>query len=101
MFARLQTINQPAAKLDELSRLAQEQLASAPELPGFRGFYYLIDRDNGKGLVISLWESEEDLRQLEANNASVREHVRAEARLESPTAEVFEVAVHASRQTSP
>jgi heme-degrading monooxygenase HmoA len=96
MFARVQTFRHPAEKLDELARLAREQLPAAHELPGFKGFYYFIDRDNGKALVISLWETEEDLRQLEANNASMREHIKAEARIESPLAEMFEVAVHAS-----
>jgi heme-degrading monooxygenase HmoA len=96
MFARLQTINQPAEKLDELTELAREQLPTARELPGFAGFYYLVDRANAKALVLSLWETEEDLRQLEANNASVREHVRQEASIESPASEVFEVALQAS-----
>jgi heme-degrading monooxygenase HmoA len=77
-------------------KLAREQLPMAHELPGFGGFYYLVDRDNGKALVISLWETEEDLRQLEANNASVREHVKAEARLEAPESEIYEVALQAS-----
>jgi heme-degrading monooxygenase HmoA len=92
MFARVQTVHQPAEKLEALAKLASEQLAAAPDLPGFREFYYLIDRDNGKALVITFWETEADLRRLEANNASVREQVREEARLESPTAEIFEVA---------
>jgi heme-degrading monooxygenase HmoA len=96
MFARVQTVHQPAEKLDELTRLAREQLPAAHELPGFTGFYYLVDRDNGKALVISLWDTEEDLRQLEATNASMREHIKAEARLESPVAEIFEVAIQAS-----
>lgn len=96
MFARVQTLRQPAEKLDELTKLAREQIPTAHELTGFRGFYYLIDRDNGKALVISLWETEEDLRRLEANNASMREDLKAEARLESPASETFEVALHAS-----
>ena len=96
MFARVQTVHQPAEKLDALAKLANEQLAAAPELPGLRDFYYLIDRENGKALVITLWETEADLRQLEANNASIREQVKEEARLESPTAEIFEVAVSAA-----
>ncbi|NNC12983.1 hypothetical protein HII28_14000 [Planctomonas sp. JC2975] len=93
MFARVQTVHQPAEKLDALAKLAHEQLAAAPELHGFRDFYYLVDRDNGKALVISFWDTEEDVRRLEADNASVREQVKAEARLESPVSEVFEVAV--------
>jgi heme-degrading monooxygenase HmoA len=96
MFARIQTFHQPAENLDELTKIAREQLPAAHELPGFKGFSYLIDRDNGEALVISLWETEEDLRQLEADNAAIREHVKAEARLESPLAEIFEVALQAS-----
>jgi heme-degrading monooxygenase HmoA len=95
MFARVQTLYQPAAKLDELTEVAREQLPSAHELPGFSGFYYLIDRDNEKALVISLWETEEDLRQLEAH-ATVREHVEAEVGIESPPAEIFYVTLQAS-----
>ncbi len=95
MFARVQTVHQPAEKLDELTKVARDQLPAAHELPGFSGFYYLIDRDNGKALVISFWETEEDLLQLEANNASMREHIKAEARLESPSSEIFEVALQA------
>lgn len=92
MFARVQTVRQPVDTLDRLAKLASEHMAAAPELPGFGGFYYLIDRDNGKALVISLWETEADLRRLEAGNSSIREQVKEEARLESPQSEVFEVA---------
>ena len=96
MFARLQTLNQPAEKLDSLVTLAREQFEAAPQLQGFRGFYYLIDRDNGKGLVMTLWETEDDIRRVEANNATVREQLKSEARLESPQSEIFEVAFQAS-----
>ena len=46
--------------------------------------------------MISLWETEACVRQLEANYASMREHIKAEARLESPLTEIFEVALEAS-----
>ena len=96
MFARLQTVNQPAEKLDQLAELAREQVPGARELQGFRGFYYLVDRANAKALVLSFWETEEDLRRLEAGNAEMRERLKQEARLESPASEIFEVAVQAS-----
>lgn len=95
MFARLQTVHQPADRLDKLAELARDQLPGARALEGFRGFYYLVDRENGKALVLSLWETEADVRRLEANNAAMREHVKHEARLESPAAEIFEVALTA------
>lgn len=96
MFARVQTLRQPAEKLDELAAIAREQLPSAHELAGFSGFYYLIDRANGQALVISLWETEDDLRQVQAGGAAVREHVEAEVGVKSPPAEIFEVAVRAA-----
>ncbi|MFD2416172.1 antibiotic biosynthesis monooxygenase family protein [Amycolatopsis pigmentata] len=95
MFARVQTFHHPAEKLDELTTLAREQVAATPRPPGLRGFYSLIDRDNGKALLISFWETKEDLRRLEATNASARAHVKAEAGIESPVAEIFEVALQA------
>jgi heme-degrading monooxygenase HmoA len=95
MFARVQTVHLPAEKLDEMTKVVRKQLPAAHELPGFKGFYYLIDRDNGKAMVISLWETEEDLRQLEANTAS-RERTAAQAGIESPPSEIFEVTLQAS-----
>jgi heme-degrading monooxygenase HmoA len=94
MFARVQTVHQPAEKLDEITKLAQEQLPAARELSGFHGFYFLIDRDNGKALVISLWETEEDLSQVEVNTPR-RERTAAKAGIKSPPSEVFEVALRA------
>jgi heme-degrading monooxygenase HmoA len=94
MFARVQTFHHPAEKLDELAMLVRQQVAVTPS-PGLSGFYFLIDRDTGKALLISLWETEEDLRHLEATNASTRARVKAEAGLEPPSAEIFEVALQA------
>ncbi|MDI5964989.1 hypothetical protein [Streptantibioticus silvisoli] len=94
MFARVQTFHQAAEKLDELATLVRDQLAVAQPL-GYQGFQYLIDRENGKALLISFWDTEENLRRLEADNASTREHVKSAAGVESPTAEVFEVTLQA------
>lgn len=94
MFARVQTIHGTAAKLDELTELGREQLPSAHALPGFKGFHYLVDRAGEKALVISLWETEEHVRQMEAN-AELRERTAAQAGIASPPSEVFEVALQA------
>ncbi len=94
MFARVQTVHQPAEKLDEMTEVARKQLPTAHELPGFKGFYYLINRDNAKALVISLWETEEHVRQIEAN-AALRERTTAETGIKSPPSEIFEVTLQA------
>ena len=95
MFARVQTFHQPAEELDKLAILVREQFAAQAEPAGFTGYQFLIDREQGKAMLISYWETEEDLRRLEAGNAATRERVRAEAGIEPPVAEVFEVAVQA------
>jgi heme-degrading monooxygenase HmoA len=95
VFARVQTVHQKIEKLDELTRIARAQLPAARDLPGFSAFYYLLDRDNEKALVISLWETEEDLRQMEAH-AALRERTEAAAGITSPPTEVFEVALQMS-----
>jgi heme-degrading monooxygenase HmoA len=92
MFARVQSIHQPARKLGEMTMIAREQRPAAQGLPGFRGFYYLVDRANGKALVISLWETEDHVHQVEANVAA-RERTAEAAGIESPPAELFEVAL--------
>jgi heme-degrading monooxygenase HmoA len=98
MFARVQTLHHSVDKLEELIEAGREQMPAADELSGFRGFYYLIDRDNEKALVISLWETEEDLRQLEANTA-LRERTATQAGIQPPPSEIFEVALQATSKT--
>ena len=90
MYARVQTFHQPAEKLDELTTLTREQLTASPPA-GLSGCYFLVDRENEKALLISLWDSKADLRELEATNAATRAHLKAEAGLEPPAAEIFEV----------
>ena len=94
MFARVQTVHQPADKLDELAAIAERQMPAAHSLPGFQGFYYLVDKAAGEALVISLWDTEAHLRQLEAHGR-VREEVESEAGIKSPPTRIFEVAVTA------
>jgi heme-degrading monooxygenase HmoA len=95
MFARVQTIHEPAEKLDALTTIARDELPGAHQFPGFRGFYYLVDRENEKAVVISLWETRKDLRQLEGH-AAPRERAEAQTGIKSPPAEIFEVVLQAS-----
>ena len=95
MFARVQTLHQPADKLDGVAEAGREQLPALHEISGFEGCLYLIDRDNEKALVISLWETEADLRRFEAP-AAERERTAAQIGLTPPPSEIFEVALRAT-----
>lgn len=60
MFARVSTYQGPPDQIDKGVRHAQESiLPRIQEMDGFQGVYFLVDRQSGKGLSITLWESEE------------------------------------------
>ena len=60
MFARLTTTQVQADKIDEVLKIMEESvIPAAKSQEGFRGLYSLADRKTGKGVTISLWDSEE------------------------------------------
>ena len=70
MYARVSTFEGPAGtteeQIQEGTRLIREQiLPAAQQLEGFMGIISLADRQSGKELTVTLWESEEALRASE------------------------------------
>jgi heme-degrading monooxygenase HmoA len=66
MFARVSTFQGSPDQTAESISVAREQILPAARLQdGFRGIYILFDRETGRSLSITLWETEEDLRASE------------------------------------
>jgi len=60
MFARLTITQTKIDKLDEAVKVTKESvLPAAKSQKGFRGAY-LLSQPNGKAIMISLWETEDD-----------------------------------------
>ena len=95
MFARVISAQTAPDGVDSAIRIAQEQLPGARGQPGFRGFYLLADRTSGKLLTISLWQSREDLRTVEAHAAQLRDTAAGEIGAATSGVEVYEVAIEA------
>lgn len=71
MFARVSTFTGTSDQVDEAIRQAREDvLPRLGQLDGYRGAYFLVDREGGKSLAVTLWESEEAMSASEeaANN---------------------------------
>jgi heme-degrading monooxygenase HmoA len=69
MFASVSTYQGPPDQIDEGLRYAQENIVpSLQEVEGFEGLYLLVDRQSGKVLTITLWESEEEATQLRSEH---------------------------------
>lgn len=66
MFARVNTFEGPPEQMDESLRQVREQvLPQLKQQDGFKGLIALGDRQSGKVLGVTLWESEEAMRTSE------------------------------------
>lgn len=64
MFARVSTLQGPADQIDEGIKSIQEQvIPAARQMRGFKGMLALADRATGKMIGITLWESEDAMRE--------------------------------------
>ena len=73
MYARVSTIEGSPDKVDDATRQTQEQtLPQLRQMEGFKGFVALGDRQSGKMIGVSFWESEEALRATDEAASSVR-----------------------------
>ncbi len=62
MFARVSTFQGSADQTAEGIRVAREQILPVARLQdGFKGIFILFDRESGRSLSITLWETEEDM----------------------------------------
>jgi serine phosphatase RsbU (regulator of sigma subunit) len=62
VFARIVTYTQAdpsPGRIEEGLRRTRERLPGIRELDGIEGAYFFVDRNSGKAIFISLWESEE------------------------------------------
>lgn len=58
-YARLATYQADPSKLEDSIRFAREQgIAIFRQQPGFQGVLLLVDRQSGKTIGVTLWESE-------------------------------------------
>ena len=79
MFASVSTYQGPPDQIDDGLRYAQENIVpSLQEVEGFEGVYLLVDRQSGKVLTITLWESEEALRASEEETTQLRSEHRGQ-----------------------
>jgi heme-degrading monooxygenase HmoA len=74
VYARISTLEGPPELMDEGLRQAREVvLPGAKQIEGFKGMIALGDRQSGKTLGITFWESEELMRASEEAANQLRE----------------------------
>jgi heme-degrading monooxygenase HmoA len=102
MYARVSTIQGSPGKVDDVTRQTQEQtLPQLQKMEGFKGFVALGDRQSGKMLGVSFWESEEALRATEGAASSVRSEAAETADGIVAGVEEYEVLVNEAPSAGP
>src|SRR5215208_7061598 len=102
MYVRLTTILGSPAKMDDAKGHTQEQtLPQLQKMDGFKGFVALGDRNSGKLVGVSFWESEEALRATDEAVPSVRSAAAEAAGGTVASVENYEVFVNEAPSAGP
>jgi heme-degrading monooxygenase HmoA len=96
MFARVITAR-AGQGFGKTIRLIREQLSGAPQQPGFEGFYLLTDAETSKLIIISLWETREQMEAVaaQAGPSGIRDQAAPATGLTALHLETYEVTAHA------
>ena len=96
MFARVSSYTGASDEIDEAIRQVREStLPKLKQLDGYKGAYLLVDRQNGKSLAVTLWESEEAMSASEEAANSLRSDVADALGTQMVGVERYEVGVAA------
>jgi heme-degrading monooxygenase HmoA len=93
VFARVITAQSAPDEFDGVMRLAEEQLPDAQAQPGFKGFYLLADRDTGNLVTISLWDTWENVRPVEARAAQLRSEAAESIGVATDPVKIYQVEI--------
>ncbi len=95
MHARVTTIQMDPSRVDDaVQRLRDDDVPQFEQIDGFKGFTLLVDREGGKGVGISFWESAEAMEASEDQVKASRERAAEEGGAsEPPQVDLYEVAI--------
>jgi heme-degrading monooxygenase HmoA len=92
MFARVITAQAGSEGFSKLIDLAERQLPAARLRPGFHGYQFLADKDSGKLLIISYWDTHEQMKEVSRGIAGgIHDGGTESTDLISPRLETYEV----------
>lgn|SRR5687767_10327030 len=94
-YTRLTTLQADPSKLEDGIRFFREQaITTARQQRGFQGARLLVDRQSGKAVAVTLWESEEAARAAEGAMNQSRTQGAQMLGATNPTTELLEMVVN-------
>lgn len=95
MFARVDTVVGRSAKLDDAIAACESSLEGFIGAQGFSGCFLLVNRQGGKLLWVTLWDTEDDLVQGAWGMSAIRDRIIAAIGGNAGPSERYEVGVRA------
>ena len=95
MYARVSITQGQPGQTDEVIRIYRDSVVpAAKQQKGFKGLYLLGDRKTGKGLTISLWDTEADMTASETSGYYQQQVAKFKDIVSGPTVwEAYEVSI--------
>ena len=93
MFARATRLRAPTESADAGVQQFQEALSRFRAIPGNQGAFLLFDRESGKGMGVTLWESEQAMVESQQQAQQLREQAAEQARGQIESVDEYEVVV--------
>lgn len=93
MHARLTRLKGDPGRIEEATQSYRDALSQFAAIDGNRGAFLLIDRNNGVGIGITLWDSEEEMTAASQRANQLREQAAEQVSAQIEAVEEFEVAV--------
>jgi heme-degrading monooxygenase HmoA len=94
MYARKSTTKGSPAQVDKAKQVMETQaIPRVKEIPGFKGGYWLIDRETGEGITFTFFETEDHLKKSAETANQIRSSAVREIDAEVISVDEFEVAL--------
>jgi quinol monooxygenase YgiN len=93
VFARVIAAQTTPDGFDGFISFAQEQLPATQAQQGFKGCYLLTDRDTGNLVTISLWDTWEDVRAVEAHAARLNSEAAKSVEVAPAPAKIYQLEI--------
>jgi len=97
MHARVSYYDLGTASKDDATNAFDSARDAVESMPGNKGGMMLVDTENGKAITITLWETEQALRDTEQAANALREQAAGGAGMSISGVEAYEVALEFGR----
>lgn len=92
MYARVSRYEVPTNRIEDDVRGVGETQRRIAAMPGSQGLFYLVDRQSGKTMSITLWDDERAMWESEDSASQLRDETTAASEAKLISIERYEVA---------